>query len=304
MHKLRRHLPAYLMVAPTVLLFIVFLAFPLMSVLFTSLLDWNGIVGVRDARWIGLDNYRRLVDDATWWRAVRNSALFTLTQLVVETPLALALALLLNSPRRAAAVVRTIGFLPAVASTAVVALAFSLFFSPLGGPANTLLVEKVGLLDRPLAFLGERGYAFWTVTGVAVWQNLGLDVVLFLAALQAVDRDLLDAAAVDGANAWRRLWAVTLPAIRPVAAVIVLLTLAFSLQVYDIFAVMTGGGPGNSSITMSLYMVRYTTLGAGAAAVTVPAVGYGSAIAVAMGTIIAVAVLFWQQVVRRERGRA
>ena len=100
------------------------------------------------------------------------------------------------------------------------------------------------MIDKPIAFLGERDYAFWTVTGVAIWHDLGINMVFFLAALQTVSRDLYEAAMVDGARAGNSFRDITIPAIRPITAVIVMLSLAGSLKVFDYFAVMTGGGPG------------------------------------------------------------
>jgi ABC-type sugar transport system permease subunit len=288
------------MCAPTMLLFLVFMIFPIAFVFYSSLLDWDGIGSIGDARWIGLDNYRRLVGDAIWWGAVRNTLLYALLKLVVELPLALVVALVLNSGLRGKTFFRTVGFLPVVTSIAVVSLTFTFFFSPLGGPFNTLLLQ-LGILHRPIAWLGERQFALWTVTGVAIWHDLGINMVFFLAALQTVPRDLYEAAALDGAGTWQKFRSVTIPSIRPITAVIVMLSLAGSLKVFDYFAVMTGGGPGLSSTTMVLYMFRYTSFGGGGLAgqQTIPAVGYGSTIAIGLGLIIFAAILLQQWLSRR-----
>ncbi len=302
---LRSHLPAYLMVAPTVILFLVFMVFPIAFVLYTSFLDWNGIGSVFDASFTGVDNYTRLVQDPTWWTAVRNTVLYAVIKLVAELPLALVVALTLNSGLRGSTLFRTIGFLPVITSIAVVSLAFTFFFSPLGGAFNDLLFNRLGVIDEPIAFLGERDYAFWTVTGVAVWHDLGINMVFFLAALQTVPRDLYDAAMVDGAGWWEKFRSITVPAIRPITAVIVTLSLAGSLKVFDYFAVMTGGGPGFSTTTMVLYMFRYTSFGGGglSGAATIPEVGYGSTIAIGLGLIIFAAVLIQQAISRWQEGR-
>jgi ABC-type sugar transport system permease subunit len=300
---LRKHLPAYLMCAPTMLLFVVFMIFPIAFVFYSSLLNWDGIGSIRDAQWIGLENYRRLIADAYWWTAVRNTLLYALLKLLVELPLALVVALVLNSGLRGSTFFRTAGFLPVVTSIAVVSLTFTFFFSPLGGPFNTLLLQ-LGILERPIAWLGERQYALWTVTGVAIWHDLGINMVFFLAALQTVPRDLYEAAALDGAGAWEKFRSVTIPSIRPITAVIVMLSLAGSLKVFDYFAVMTGGGPGFSSTTMVLYMFRYTSFGGGGLAgqQTIPAVGYGSTIAIGLGLVIFAAILVQQWFSRHEEG--
>ncbi|HET8524396.1 MAG TPA: sugar ABC transporter permease [Thermomicrobiales bacterium] len=303
--SLRKHLPAYAMCAPTIVLFLVFMVFPIFFVFYSSFLQWDGITSIRDAKWIGLENYTRLIHDHTWWLAVRNTLAYAIIKLVVELPLALLIALVLNSNLRGRTFFRTVGFMPVVSSIAVVSLAFTFFFSPLGGAFNALLVNWLGVMDTPIAFLGERDYALWTVTGVAIWHDLGINMVFFLAALQTVSRDLYEAAALDGAGSWAKFRSITIPAIRPITAIIVMLSLAGSLKVFDYFVVMTGGGPGFSSMTMVLYMFRYTSFGGGGLAgnQTIPDVGYGSTIAIGLGLIIFAAILLQQWISRWQERR-
>jgi len=294
------------MCVPTIILFLVFMAFPIGYVLYTSMLDWNGIQSAVAAPFVGLDNYQRLVQDNLWWQAVWNTLLYAGIKILVELPLALLLAVVLNSGIRGVVAFRTIGFIPVITSIAVVSLAFTFFFSPLpGAPFNEFMVN-LGILDRPIAFLGERATAFWTVTGIAVWHDLGINMVFFLAALQTVPRDLYDAAQVDGAGARERFLHIDIPVIRPLTAVIVTLSLAGSLKVFDYFAVLTGGGPGFSTTTMVLYMFRYTSFGGGglAGATSQPEVGYGSAVAIGLGLIIFAVVLFQQWINSIQERRA
>jgi ABC-type sugar transport system permease subunit len=302
----QRHGPAYLMCLPTIVLFLIFMAFPIGYVLYTSTLDWNGIESALSAPFVGLDNYQRLFQDELWWKAVRNTLLYAAIKIVVELPLALLLAVVLNSGIRGVVVFRTIGFIPVITSIAVVSLAFTFFFSPLpGAPFNEMLVN-LGILDRPIAFLGERATAFWTVTGIAIWHDLGINMVFFLAALQTVPKDLYEAAKVDGANARQRFLHIDVPVIRPLTAVIITLSLAGSLKVFDYFSVLTGGGPGFSTTTMVLYMFRYTSFGGGglAGATSQPEVGYGSAVAIGLGLIIFGVVVLQQYVNRLQDRRA
>ena len=301
-----RHGMAYLMCLPTVILFLVFMAFPIGYVLYTSMLDWNGIESALSAPFVGLDNYERLIQDEFWWRAVWNTILYALIKILVELPLALILAVVLNSGIKGMVTFRTIGFIPVITSIAVVSLAFSFFFSPLpGAPFNEFLIN-LGIIDRPIAFLGERETAFWTVTSIAIWHDLGINMVFFLAALQTVPRDLYDAAAVDGASARQRFLQIEVPVIRPLTAVIVTLSLAGSLKVFDYFSVLTGGGPGFSTTTMVLYMFRYTSFGGGglSGATSQPEVGYGSAVAIGLGLIILAVVLFQQWINQLQDRRA
>ncbi len=297
--SLRRALPAYLMCSPTIILFLVFMLFPIIFVIYTSLLKWDGIGSVLSADFTGLDNYQRLLQDEIWWRAVRNTVVYAVLKIMIELPLALLIALVLNSGLRGLTFFRTVAFLPVITSIAVVSLAFTFFFSPIGGPFNTILID-LGWLDRPIAWLGERDTAFWTVTGVAIWHDLGINMVFFLAALQTVPRDLYDAAMVDGAGAWQRFRNITVPTIRPLTAVIITLSLSGSLKVFDYFAVMTGGGPNFSTTTMVLYMFRYTSFGGGGlgGSQTTPAVGYGSSIAIGLGLVVFTFILVQQWINR------
>lgn len=302
----QRHGAAYLMCSPTILLFLVFLAFPIFYVFYTSLLNWNGIQSAFAAPFIGLDNYVRLVQDEFWWRAVRNTILYAAIKIVVELPVALLLAVVLNSGIRGVVAFRTIGFIPVITSIAVVSLAFTFFFSPLpGAPFNEFLVN-LGIIDRPIAFLGERETAFWTVTAIAIWHDVGINMVFFLAALQTVPKDLYEAAKVDGANARQRFLHIDVPVIRPLTAIIITLSLAGSLRVFDYFSILTGGGPGFSTTTMVLYMFRYTSFGGGGltGVQTQPEVGYGSAVAIGLGLIILAVVIFQQWINQLQDRRA
>lgn len=296
----KKHRAAYLMCLPTIVLFLVYMLFPIGYVIYTSMLSWDGINSVLEADFIWLDNYVRLMQDEFWWTAVSNTLLYAFLKLVIELPLALILAVTLNSGIRGVTIFRTIGFMPVVTSIAVVSLAFTFFFSPLPGAAFNEVLVNLGIIDKPIAFLGDRNTAFWTVSGIAVWHDLGINMVFFLAALQTVPRDLYDAALVDGASARDRFLHIEVPVIRPMTAIIITLSLAGSLKVFDYFAVMTGGGPGFSTTTMVLYMFRYTSFGGGglAGATTTPQVGYGSAVAVGLGLIIFAVVLLQQWVNR------
>src|SRR3954452_3478473 len=141
----RALLPAYLMCAPTVLLFLVFMVFPIIFVFYTSFLDWNGIGSVFVAKWTGLENYRRLVHNSTWWAAVKNTVIYALLKLAVELPLALLIALVLSTNLRGRAFFRIVGFLPVITSIAVVSLAFTFFSAPTGGASKDLLVNRLGI---------------------------------------------------------------------------------------------------------------------------------------------------------------
>jgi len=302
----KKHRAAYLMCLPTIVLFLVYMLFPIGYVIYTSMLSWDGINSVLEADFIWLDNYVRLMQDEFWWTAVSNTLLYAFLKLVIELPLALILAVTLNSGIRGVTIFRTIGFMPVVTSIAVVSLAFTFFFSPLPGAAFNEVLVNLGIIDKPIAFLGDRNTAFWTVSGIAVWHDLGINMVFFLAALQTVPRDLYDAALVDGASARDRFLHIEVPVIRPMTAIIITLSLAGSLKVFDYFAVMTGGGPGFSTTTMVLYMFRYTSFGGGglAGATSQPEVGYGSAVAIGLGLIIFGVVLLQQYVNRLQDRRA
>lgn len=202
--------------------------------------------------WAGLDPYLRLWQDGRWWLALRNTAIFTAASVLLETALGIAFALILNRRFRGRGAVRAIVLVPWALPTAVMALAWAWIFNDSFGVLNDLL-ERLGLLTAPVAWLGEPVTAMCAMVLADVWKTTPFVALIVLAGLQGIPEELLEAARVDGLTAWQRFRHVVLPLLAPSILVAVIFRLIQAYGAFDIVYVMTGGGPGGSTETVSLY---------------------------------------------------
>lgn len=241
---------AYLMLLPWAAGFLLFLFGPAVVTAVLSLCEWSPLRELSDARWVGLDNFARLAGDATFHTSVRATLLYAVLSVPVGLALALALALLLAAEGRGTGVVRTICYVPAILSPVIVAALWRWILDPEGGLANDLLA-RIGV-EGP-AWLRDPG---WVVPAFAIqslW-GVGTQMLVFLAALKALDPGPLEAARVDGAGPWRRFWHVTLPALSPVVLFNLVTGIILAAQIFAQPYVMTQGGPGDASRFLVLYL--------------------------------------------------
>lgn len=253
--------------------------------------------------WAGLENIVRLVHDPTgadvdvrFINALGNTTYFFALVIVVQTPLALGLAALLTiSGLRGASVFRTIFFIPATLSLVITGWIWTLMFNPTWGVIYSL-ARSLGVAPRG-GWLGTASTALTAVALVAVWQFVGMPMILFLAALLGVEEELIDAARVDGASGWQAFWRVRLPLILPTVGLVAVLTFTAIFVAFDIVFVMEGplGGPDYATDVLGtlffrVYFGRYGTL---------PDPSMGSAIAAAIFVIVFTVVVLYLTVVRR-----
>ena len=278
----RRHGWSYLFLLPLLALVVPFVIYPLIASVEITLFNWDGIG--RPTKYVGLANFVRVAHDPLFWSAFKHTFVYAGVLVPVQLTLALILALILNNPRlRGATVYRAIYFSPVVTSAALVGIVVSLLLTSLGQPLNGELM-KLGIVHQPIDWLGSPTFALPTIIVVGIWHTLGYNLVYFLAGLQSIPKELYEAAAVDGANAWHRFWDVTVPMLREVGAVILFLAILGSLQVFDLVLVMTGGGPYYASEVVSTYIYHFAFT---PAAVQAQAnVGYASAAAFFMGVLV------------------
>jgi multiple sugar transport system permease protein len=257
--RLRRTLTAYTLIAPAMVATAAFLLVPMALSAYWSLTKYNGIT---PPTWVGLDNYVSLFHDPRFLRALSNTVVFVLLGMTLGPALGLMAALLLNERVRGRAFFRTAIFLPVTTSLVVVATVWK------------MLLNDQGIVNAALSLLGLHGPAWLAdpstalvaVVVVSVWQGLGFEAIVFLAALQSIPGDLYDAARVDGAGAWRRFAHVTLPGLRPTMLFIFVIGIIGSFQVFDQVFVMTQGGPVGSTDTIVYYLVgRFQALELGRA---------------------------------------
>ena len=267
----------YLFLAPTLLLYLTFILWPTVASWYFAFFNWDGVGW--PSRFVGLENFRQVAADPFFWGAFRNSWTYSAAILLIQVPLALVVAVVLNDPKlRARTVYRTLFFLPVVTTTAVVGIVLAIMFSPVGGPLNQALLG-LNLIDRPINFLGAARLALPTIIAVGIWKTFGTNLIYWLAGLQSVPGELYEAARLDGAGSWQIMRFITLPMLRPVALTICFLALIHSLNVFDLVQVMTRGGPFFASDVVGTYIFRI----AFSAEQGVPRFGFASAAGVFFG---------------------
>lgn len=239
---------AWAFVTPATL---VILGLSIMPVVWSFLLSFQSNDLLSPSRWVGLANYRALSQDPEFAQAVRNTALYTVLYVPLSILLGLALALALNRRIRFTGIYRTLMFVPFVVSATSQGVLFSFILDPEFGAANSLLA-RIGVSSQ--GFLSDPGQALLVLVAISVWSGTGFCVVIYLAALQDVPRELIEAAALDGASGRHILRHVTLPAIGPVSAFLILWQTINALQVFDLVYVTTKGGPLGST-TLIVYFV-------------------------------------------------
>lgn len=239
-----------LFIAPYLLVFTVLLIYPLFSGMWLSLHKADLFGG---SQFIGLENYSRLMRDAVFLRSVRNTCYFVLLTVPALTLIGLGLALALNKQTRRSALLRGLFFSSSVLSVTIVTLIWRMVLIPDGGLIATFLT-KIGL--QPVAFLSDAHLALPALAVVTIWWCIGLPMMLFLAALQQVPKDLYEAAALDNSGRWRTLVSITLPSIRRAAVVVIVIEIILQFQLFGQAQIMTLGGPNNASLPIVLFIYQ------------------------------------------------
>ncbi len=285
----RKALWGMALVAPNVLGLMFFFGIPVLMAFGTSFNEWNGI---KPPRFIGVDNFERMLYDDSFQQALTNT--FKLIALVVpaEIGLALGVALLLNLPLRGRGVLRALYFLPVVTSTVAASVVWTSIFQPTYGILSQFL-EPFGLGETK--WLVEPGLVLIPVAVVVIWQRIGFDMVIFLAGLQTIPPVLYEAALIDGAGRWQRFRHVTLPMLSPTTFLIVVLAVINAFQIFDQVYVTTlrtvPGGVGGSATTLTYFLYRR--------AFTHSEFGYASAVALVLFAIILLVTVVQLRIQRR-----
>jgi multiple sugar transport system permease protein len=268
----KKALTVSVFLGPSLLALLAFSIGPMLGTVWVSLQDWNLI---RDADFIGLDNYRELWGDDAFHRALKNTLYYLVGYLPLVLVGGLGLALLVNSKVKGVALFRAIYFLPVVTSWVVVALLWKWLLNP-----------SDGLVNWGLGLIGIDGPGWWTsrtwampsVILASAWKDLGFVMIILLAGLQSIDESLYEAAKIDGAGAWQRLRNITIPMLTPSLFFVIVISLINGFQVFDQVWVMTEGGPAGSSSVVVEQIVK-NTFSYGRA-------GYASAMSVVLFVII------------------
>jgi multiple sugar transport system permease protein len=250
----RRWYVPYLFLFPGMALYVLWMLYPLGYELYISFFDWKVMPG-QTSEFVGLQNYSRALHDKYFWGALKNTARYTAVTVSGQMILGLALAVLIDRVFFGQRLFRAIYYVPVVTSWVVVSFLFQfLFVSHPGGLVNYVLVEMLGVLAEPVAWMSQPSSAWIIIYSLGIWKGVGWAMVIFLAALQGIPEELYEAAAIDGAGEWRRFWFVTLPLIRQTTLFIMIALIIGGFQAFISVLLITGGGPLHRTEVVLSYM--------------------------------------------------
>lgn len=258
----------FLGLLPSLVIYIGIAVVPIGLSMYYSLFNWDGITG---KMFIGLDNFSEIFRDDIFWLSVKNNVIIMLTGLLGQLPIGLLLALLLNRGLRGNGFFRTIGFLPVVISSVMVSLIWGMIYNTEYGFLNSIL-GVLGLESWQRNWLGDPDWSMLSISVAYIWQNFGLYMVIFLAALQNISNEVNEAAELDGATGIRKVLLITIPMIRATILVTIIYSISNSFRVFDLIQILTGGGPAHQTEVMTIYMYNSAFLSR--------QFGYGSAVSI------------------------
>ena len=291
--KLRKGAELTILLGPGLVLFLGFVIAPIVVGAYYSLYNWDGLGPLTD--FTGLHNYKIAFNDPAFIQAIEHTLILTGLALVVQGPLSLGIALLLNRKFRGRALMRLVVFAPYVLPPAVTAVMWSLILQP-GGFVDQVM-KSLGLGGLVQLWLANVHVVLYTNFAVLTWQYLGFGIVLLLAGLQGIPAELREAAAIDGATPWQVTWRVTLPLLGPTIRIWGFITVIGSLQVFDVIWLLTQGGPAGASDSMATYMYRTGFQN--------EAFSYGTAIAIIMFVFcFAFSLIYQRYALRRDTAGA
>ncbi len=249
-HQQQRIAP-YLFIAPFYILFIVFMGYPLISSLVMSFYEMRGF---QSRIFVGFANFVDLFRDPIFWKSLWNTTYFALGTLILQLPLALLLAILLNSKVvKGRNILRLAFFVPVLVAGVFIAIIFNLIFDQRAGLINNEFL----IFGKEIGWLSEEKFVMPAVILTGVWQWAGFNMIFFLAGLQGIRQELYEAAAVDGANWWQSFIHITLPSLRPVIAFVFVVSMIGSFQLFDLPFILTNGGePADAGSTIVMYLYK------------------------------------------------
>lgn len=236
---------------PAVVLMILFIAYPLGNAIYLSFFKWNGYSVKKD--FIGVQNYISMFNDKTFVSSLRNTLLYGFVCTFLQQVIGLAMAVFLNTKFKGRGIARTVIYMPAMVSGLVMGYIMYFFFQTKGGVMNDIL-SSMGLAT--VDWLGNGNTAIAVIIFINTWQFVGVSMVIYLAGIQGVSQSYIEAATVDGANAWQRFRFITLPLLQPALASSIIYNLIGGLKLYDVIIALTDGGPAKKSHSLATYIAN------------------------------------------------
>ena len=236
---------------PAVVLMILFIAYPLGNAIYLSFFKWNGYSVKKD--FIGVQNYISMFNDKTFVSSLRNTLLYGFVCTFLQQVIGLAMAVFLNTKFKGRGIARTVIYMPAMVSGLVMGYIMYFFFQTKGGVMNDIL-SSMGLAT--VDWLGNRNTAIAVIIFINTWQFVGVSMVIYLAGIQGVSQSYIEAATVDGANAWQRFRFITLPLLQPALASSIIYNFIGGLKLYDVIIALTDGGPAKKTHSIATYIAN------------------------------------------------
>ena len=280
----------YLFIFPAIALFLVFMVYPLVKGFEISFFDWS-IMPNKSSTFVGLKNYIQAFKDPIVWRAFKNTLLYTVITVPGQMILAMLAALLITSITKGKVFFRAIYYIPVITSWVIVSLLFRYLFQSPQGVINYFLIEILHVVSKPIPWLQQAKTAMIPIMGLGIWKGIGWSMIIYMAALASIPHELLEAASIDGANAWHRFKSITLPLIGPTVVFTLVMLMIGGFNVFISVYLITNGGPMQQTEVMLSYMYHQSF--------DYLEFGYGAAISFLMAFLIVTASILQMKFLRR-----
>lgn len=268
-------------VSPMLIGVIILVLFPILATLVLGFADWNFVQGWDGIQWVGFQNFRQLLEDDMFIKSVRNNILFLLT-VPVYMIISMVLAILIDRFVYMKGYFKVAYFMPYISNIVAVAVVWQVLFQPSYGPINEIL-RTLGISDPP-KWIADPNFALISIMLISIWISIGFNLIIYIAGLQSIPKDLYEAADIDGANGWTKFRRITLPLLSPTSFFLLVTGVISTFKVFDIIAVMTQGGPIGSTTMMVwyLYDTAFVNLKVGYAS-SIAAVLFGFVMLITLG---------------------
>jgi ABC-type sugar transport system permease subunit len=238
---------------PAFIFYMVFLALPILFTLALSVCKWSGY-NFSQIKFNGLDNYISVFSDVVFLRALLNTFIFVIVRVVFLNLLGILGALVIDSKAPGRNILKTIIFIPCLLSSVIIGVMWSRMFDAFG--ILNVLLQRLGIIELPIMWLSDKKLALITIIVASIWQWTGFNVLMYYAGLQTIPCEFYEAAIMDGASYWQATYHITIPQLRPIVTISVLWNLIGGFKVYDVVAIMTGGGPNHATEVLATYLYR------------------------------------------------